>query len=357
MPSFARLLPGDPAPWFDRRPASASQAVFDAGAGRYSVLCFFGTSADVAGRSAIDAVLRNRGLFDDVKVSFFGVSLNRADEKAARVSDCPVGLRFLWDFDGTVSKLCGALQRDAGPGRGKLLMRRLWVVLGPMQRVLKVTPFSNDDSAAQEILAYVRNLPPPCVLAGFEVQAPILVLPQVFEPEFCRRLIDLYEVHGGEESGMMQDVNGKTVLVHDHGHKQRKDWRIEDAELQAQTRSLISRRVNPEILKVHQFKVTLMERYIVACYSQQDGGHFAAHRDNTTRGTAHRRFAVSINLNTDFKGGEISFPEYGPRSFKAPPGAAVVFSCSLLHAVSQVTAGRRYAFLPFLYDDAARRDS
>jgi hypothetical protein len=33
----------------------------------------------------------------------------------------------------------------------------------------------------------------------------------------------------------------------------------------------------------------------------------------------------------------------------------VVFSCSLLHAVSRVTRGRRYAFLPFLYDDAAAR--
>jgi predicted 2-oxoglutarate/Fe(II)-dependent dioxygenase YbiX len=115
------------------------------------------------------------------------------------------------------------------------------------------------------------------------------------------------------------------------------------------------RRVVPEILKVHQFQVTRMERYIVSCYAAEDGGHFRAHRDNTTKGTAHRRFAVSINLNGDFDGGEVSFPEYGPRSFKAPPGGAVVFSCSLLHAVSQVTRGRRYAFLPFLYDDAAAR--
>src|SRR5262245_22736140 len=98
-----------------------------------------------------------------------------------------------------------------------------------------------------------------------------------------------------------------------------------------------------------------MERYIVGCYSAEDRGHFRAHRDNTTKGTAHRRFAVSINLNAEFEGGEINFPEYGPRSFKPPPGGAVVFSCSLLHAVSRVTSGRRYAFLPFLYDDAAAR--
>jgi predicted 2-oxoglutarate/Fe(II)-dependent dioxygenase YbiX len=98
-----------------------------------------------------------------------------------------------------------------------------------------------------------------------------------------------------------------------------------------------------------------MERYIVACYAAEHGGHFRAHRDNTTKGTAHRRFAASINLNDDFDGGEISFPEYGPRSFKPPVGGAVVFSCSLLHTVSRMTRGRRYAFLPFLYDEDAAK--
>jgi predicted 2-oxoglutarate/Fe(II)-dependent dioxygenase YbiX len=95
------------------------------------------------------------------------------------------------------------------------------------------------------------------------------------------------------------------------------------------------RRVVPQIQKAHQFKVTRMERYIVSCYAAEDEAHFRAHRDNTTKGTAHRRFAVSVNLNDDFDGGEVSFPEYGKRSFKAPPGGAVVFSCSLLHAVSK----------------------
>lgn len=85
------------------------------------------------------------------------------------------------------------------------------------------------------------------------------------------------------------------------------------------------------------------------------GGHFRPHRDNTTRGAAHRRFAVSINLNDDFEGGELYFPEYGPRTYKAPAGCAVVFSTPLLHGVRQVTGGRRYAFLPFLYDESAAK--
>jgi predicted 2-oxoglutarate/Fe(II)-dependent dioxygenase YbiX len=153
----------------------------------------------------------------------------------------------------------------------------------------------------------------------------------------------------------MRDVGGKTVLMHDHGHKRRKDYNVTDQELIKTIQSRIMRRINPELLKIYAFRATRMERYIVSCYSADDGGHFRAHRDNTTKGTAHRRFAVSINLNAEFEGGEVSFPEYGKRSYKAPAGGAVVFPCAILHQVSRVTEGMRYAFLPFLYDDAAAK--
>jgi predicted 2-oxoglutarate/Fe(II)-dependent dioxygenase YbiX len=69
--------------------------------------------------------------------------------------------------------------------------------------------------------------------------------------------------------------------------------------------------------------------------------------------TAHRRFAVSINLNDDFDGGGVSFPEYSPRPFKPPAGGALVFSCAMMHAVSPMVRGRRLACLPFVYDEAA----
>jgi predicted 2-oxoglutarate/Fe(II)-dependent dioxygenase YbiX len=62
---------------------------------------------------------------------------------------------------------------------------------------------------------------------------------------------------------------------------------------------------------------------------------------------------VSLNLNDDYDGGTLAFPEFGPRRFRPPAGGAVVFSCSLLHQADLVTRGRRYVFLPFLYDEAA----
>jgi peroxiredoxin/predicted 2-oxoglutarate/Fe(II)-dependent dioxygenase YbiX len=352
--SFTTLLPGDPAPWFHQRSGSNPRYVFSTAAGRYVVLGFYGSAGDSRGRNAIKEVFARRSFFDDERACFFGVSVDPQDEAENRVADSMPGLRFLWDFDGTVSRLYGAIPSDAEPSKaGK--QRRFWIVLDPMLRVLKVFPFADNGRDVADLFAYLDTLAPPDRFAGFEIPAPILILPNVFEPDFCRHLIGLYEQHGGQESGFVREVEGKTVLVTDAKHKRRKDYDIRDPELIKAIQARIQRRVAPEIQKVHHFKVTRMERYIVSCYAVEDGGHFAPHRDNTTKGTAHRRFAISINLNADFEGGEISFPEYGPRSYKAPPGCAIVFSAPLLHAVSRVTKGRRYAFLPFVYDEAAAK--
>lgn len=151
----------------------------------------------------------------------------------------------------------------------------------------------------------------------------------------------------------MVERDGRTVGILDHGTKRRRDCLVEDPQLQAALRQRITRRIAPEMRKAFQFDPSRIERYIVACYDGGEGGHFRAHRDNTTPGTAHRRFAVTINLNDGFEGGELWFPEFGPRRYRPPVGGAVVFSCSLLHEATPVTAGRRYATLPFLYDDAA----
>jgi predicted 2-oxoglutarate/Fe(II)-dependent dioxygenase YbiX len=184
----------------------------------------------------------------------------------------------------------------------------------------------------------------------------VLVIPRIFEPDLCKTLIDYYEKHGGQESGFMREVNGRTVGVHDPSFKVRRDHLITDERIQAAIRARISRRLVPEIAKAFQFAVTRIERYLVACYRAEDGGHFAAHRDNTTKGTAHRRFAVTINLNAEeFEGGDLTFPEFGLTPYRAPTGGAVVFSCSLLHQAQPVTKGERFACLPFLYDDAAAK--
>jgi predicted 2-oxoglutarate/Fe(II)-dependent dioxygenase YbiX/peroxiredoxin len=353
--AYADLSPGDPAPWFHQRTSRNPRYAFDMVAGRYVVLCFHATAGDATGRATIDGVLANRHLFDDDRACFFGVSLDPADEAEARVGDSLPGIRFFWDFDGSVSRLYGAIPRDCAGDPVAAPTRRLWVVLDPTLRVLHVALFSADGGDAASVLAFLERLPPPERFAGIELQAPILLLPNVLEPALCAALIDLHRRHGGEDSGFMREVDGRTVRLLDHGHKRRRDHAIEDPDIVRVLDQRLARRVFPEILKIHSFRVTQIERHIVGCYAAEDGGHFRAHRDNSTKATAHRRFAVSINLNAEFDGGDVSFPEYGPRRFSPPVGGALVFSCNLLHTVSPVTRGRRYAFLPFLYDDEAIR--
>lgn len=355
MATYNNLRPGDPAPDFHQRSVSNPKYAFNSAAGRYLVMCFFGTSSHAHTNAAWQAVTSRPDIFNDDFAAFFGVTIDPADDDKERVAERYPGYRFFLDFDLTVSRKYGSVDRDATSLPEFSDVRRVWFVLDPTLRIKKVIEFKSDQSDIAELIDYLGTLPHPSKFAGFELQAPIIVLPNVFEKELCDHLIGLYESHGGIESGFMQEVNGKTVAAMNHRHKSRKDYQIEDDDLVGTLQNRFSRRVIPEIKKVHQYAVTRMERYIVACYAAEDKGHFNAHRDNTTKGTAHRRFAVSVNLNDDFDGGEVGFPEYGPRRFKAPAGGAVVFSCSLLHSVSQVTRGRRYAFLPFLYDDEAAR--
>lgn len=345
---------GDPAPGFVQRTHANPRFSFDSAAGRYLVLGFAGSGGDPAVQRAMRAIMARRDLFDDEHASFFAVTQDPQDEAQGRLADRLPGCRIFWDFDHRIARRYRLIDRHV-QGADPRALPRFWLVIDPTMRVIENIPFAPDGSDVIRLLDLVAGLPPPGGFAGVPLQAPILFLPRVFEPELCRHLIALYYRHGGEESGFMRQEGARTVAASDARFKRRKDYVIRDTELIAQIQARFVRRVIPEIAKAHHFAATRMERYIVSCYDARDGGHFAAHRDNTTTGTAHRRFAVSINLNDDFQGGEVGFPEYGPRSFKAPAGGAVVFSCSLLHRVGQVTAGRRFAFLPFLYDEAAAK--
>jgi predicted 2-oxoglutarate/Fe(II)-dependent dioxygenase YbiX/peroxiredoxin len=345
------LLPGDPAPAVTVRCTSNERYHLDLAAGRYLVLAFIGTTADPRCRALTEIASRYRRLFDEDKVALFFVSIDPNDERNDRLRESIPGIRVFWDFDQTVCRDYGAAPVNGQPGKSAPFMVK-WVIIDPNMRVRSVIAgdsATDIDAIAREIAA----LPPVDLYCGFAVAAPILVIPRVFEPDLCADLIARYESMGNVDSGYMSERNGMTVSRMDYAHKRRRDHIIEDVELQTLLQAKIKRRIVPEIAKVHQFHVTRMERYIVACYDGEEGGHFRAHRDNTTKGTAHRRFAVSINLNADFDGGNISFPEYGSTQYRPPAGGAVVFSCSLLHAVSRVTRGKRFAFLPFLYDDAA----
>jgi predicted 2-oxoglutarate/Fe(II)-dependent dioxygenase YbiX/peroxiredoxin len=347
QPPGAAPVRGQFAPYFKARASNNPSFYFDTTGGRFIVLAFIGSAHDPAGRQHLDQLLALERFFDDANVCFFGVTCDPEDEKVL-VQRVP-GIRYFWDTNRNVSTLYGA-QTDTG-------YRRQTVVVDPAMRVLAVVPFDQDRQAHGEaVKTLIERLPRPDAHAGVAMHAPVLIAPRIFESRLCKELTDLYDRHGGQESGFMREVEGRTVAINDYRHKRRTDHVIEDAAIRAECEQMMRSRLFPQIEKAFMFRPTRIERYIVARYAADPGGHFRPHRDNRTKGTAHRKFAVSINLNAeDYEGGDLRFPEYGSRVYRAPTGGAVVFSCSLLHECTSMVKGARYCFLPFLYDEESAR--
>lgn len=339
------LLPGEAAPWF-RSPTLGGRDdfSFDTVAGRHVVMLFAETAGSDQGQAALHKLAASRALFDDQRACFFGVTCDPADAGTGRIARMMPGIRWFLDYDRTLSQSFGAVGGD-----GK--HRPHWLLLDPALRVIARTDLSGGD----RLLAHLAGLLAPPREEGI---APVLVVPQIFDDALCRRLIDLYDLHGGKPSGYMSEKDGKTVGVLNAAFKRRQDLYLDDEpDLREIIRQRLSRLLVPLIERAFQFRATRIERYLVACYDGDgEGGYFKPHRDNSTTGTAHRRFACTINLNAgEYEGGDLRFPEFGERLYRAPTGGAVVFSCSLMHEATPVTRGRRYACLPFLYDEAAAR--
>ena len=340
-----RLTIGDAAPWFTAPMlGQATDADFDKAAGRHVLLLFFGSAANPACEAALRLATANAALLNDGRAAFLGVTIDPRDVADGRLAALQhPGMHVIVDAERRVSALYGALHADA---QG-VTYNPYWLLLDPLLRVAGMFPLQLGSEA---FAALRRQLDSQAV----DGTAPALVLPNVLDPDFTAQLIDLHQRHGGQPSGVMRRIGDKTVEVRHDKVKRRRDHFIQDAAVQARLRDDIMLRLVPMIERCFQSRPTEIERYIVSCYDSDEGAHFAPHRDNTTPDTAHRRFAVTINLNDDYDGGDLRFPEFGARRYRAPRGGAIVFSCSLLHEVTRMTAGRRYATLPFLHGGAPR---
>ena len=212
-------------------------------AGRYLLFCLLGSADDQQGRAARDAVLHRRDRFDDQRFSVFFVSTDPEDQARARLNDMMPGIRAMWDFDRSVSRLLGAV--PVGPAEDESARHPVWILVDPSLHVLAVFPF-NQGREVEALFDRIDALPHPSRFAGFEVPAPVLVLPNVLDQALCRHLIGLYDQHGGGESGVMRAGGG----VFDRSFKSRKDFMIEDDRMIRHLQGLIARRVLPEIEKL-----------------------------------------------------------------------------------------------------------
>ena len=335
---------GDPAPLFVARTDEVAAYNIGVVAGRFVLLMVFGSLEVAACAQAHAQVLARRALFDDREALFFGVSVDRADAAVRGVRNQPPGLRYFQDYDLAVSRLYGLVQDGA--------LRPAVFLLDPMLRVMAAEPIEATAVVLDQLEAALASRATDDA-DGF---APVLSVPRVFEPELCDRLIAHYQAVGGEPSGFAVEVGGRTVQRVHPGLKRRRDVWIADEALRREVRLKLEQRLFPMIARAWGWRATEIERDLVACYDSADQGFFSAHRDDATAGTAHRRFAVTVNLNAEaYEGGALRFPEFGRRLYKPPTGGAVVFGCGLLHEATPVTAGVRYALTPFLYDEAGAR--
>jgi len=335
-----KIVLGDLVPWFSGTSVSGAPFDLHVDAGCWTVLAFLGELAGERAQLEVSALLSLAPLRNDDRLVIRAVFTGPVEMAGQLAAVRHPAVSFIYDRGAQLSAAYGAAA-----------MPRT-IVLDPMLRAIANISWDHPSGHANAVSELVRGLPTVDESAGVPLYAPVLVVPRVLDYALCDLLVGLYDKLGGEDSGFMQDIDGKSQTVIDHRLKRRQDLLIVAPELREAIRLQLVRRLVPAIERFFQFSPTRVDRFLVSCYDSAVGGHFFRHRDNVNAGAQHRRFAVSINLNHDYDGCDLVLPEFGRRAYRAPDGGALVFSCGALHEVTPITRGRRYAFLPFLYNEA-----
>lgn len=332
MTAAAGLTRGDRAPDMVLPSADGTATRFYAHAGGRPALLIFATEATASGLQSLAEALSGVGN-DELTVHVVGPA-------SLAQLDLPFG--FFEDADGKAA----SAYRTAGSPCAFLLDRSL--------RVRTSLPFVDGDAVAQAALELRRDLAwDPGSAREIATQAPVLVVPDVLSGEQCAALVKVWHNEGHEQTGVETSAGGQRAEQVTHTLKRRTDHIVTDAQRSREIATMVGRRVMPEIARAFSYRASRFEGFKIVCYEAVDRGFFSPHRDNLSPSTAHRRFALTLNLSDDYEGGQLRFPEYGPDLYRPPQGAALLFSCSLLHEVLDVTAGRRFVLLSFLFGDEA----
>jgi predicted 2-oxoglutarate/Fe(II)-dependent dioxygenase YbiX/peroxiredoxin len=342
-----RVVLGDPVAWFSAPLVTGGSFDLHVSAGRWVVLSFLGSPANPRAMAELAELASASASLSEDHAIIGCVFTAQPDDIASLAAISNSKLFCLADYDGAITRAFGAQE-----------MPRT-VVLDPMLRAVADIAWDIPQGHAQTVRNVLGGLPAVDDSAGVPMFAPALMVPRVFSFEICDFLVQFYDQQGGVDSGFQFDVAGKTTTLSNWKLKRRSDVAVAAPEVRELVRGQIVRRLVPAIEQFFQFRATRMDRCIIACYDSEVGGHFHRHRDNVNVGAQHRRFAVSINLNNNFEGCDLMFPEFGRKAYRPSEGGALVFSCGALHQVTPVTKGRRYAFLAFLYgeEDVKKREA
>lgn len=212
----------------------------------------------------------------------------------------------------------------------------------------------NINSALRDIMAQLTTPHLPGNEQWYPMHAPVLLVPNVFTREECKRIVESYE--GSENFRIARERAPHTdedfkLPVYEHNRQDRIDHVIHNKPMTQFLDQRVGERVNPMIKKAFAFEVTRREDFHIARYVGKREGIHMGHRDNTSSATAYRRFAFSMNLNEGYDGGGIVFREFNDHPYRPEPGTVLIFSSSLLHEVEETTRGVRYSLITHLFND------
>ncbi len=324
-------------------------------AGGYLVLVFV---ADLAAPSAI-AELRGyvarASAFDRLSAKIVVVTAS-TDAGTVRAEKARLGLPFpfLCDAGGTAFAGYGLKKRP--DSRSPVAVRS--VILTPYRQVRAVWDDGTMSDHAERAEALIAKSALADELSWRPPHAPVLVIPQVFSLDECKELIARFETVG-ELILDKEPLRGATedfkTPVYEYGRQDRVDHYVRNPDAIGRIDGRLVERVFPMIRQAFAYEVTRREDLTIARYVGKRSGVAIGHRDNRSETTRHRRFALSLNLNDDYEGGEMVFREYSNRGYRNPPGAALVFSSSLLHEVQEIASGVRYALISHFFSDRETR--
>jgi peroxiredoxin/predicted 2-oxoglutarate/Fe(II)-dependent dioxygenase YbiX len=339
------LAVGDPAPRvvaLDQEGAPAYSHA-DLVAGKPVVLLFCQGARDLP--SGLLAAFRDAyQAFQALEASIF--ALSRLPVEANREAHAALRLPFklLADATGDVFRTYGA---DDG---------RMVVILDGNHRIARLLRDGAPEPPVEAALSYLREHLAPC-RERMTSHAPILLLPRVLDDGDCARLIEQWHrpvnvwpsSDGFRSEGHLRE-QGDFKVGHSGVYGQMMEYVVRDAAVQRFLDQCFNRRVAGEMRKAFQTGVSQRENYRIVRYDSQSGGVLHAHRDNSTKEIAHRRFTMTINLNAgDYEGGALRFREYGDHLYEVERGTAVIWSASLLHEVMPVTKGARFVLGVHMY--------
>jgi hypothetical protein len=259
-------------------------------------------------------------------------------------------LRLPFDvlLDGSAELLNLFTEPANGPDDGVI------VLIDQNRRIVSV---HRDVGAVPTVLTEIAALTAAPRVLTLDSHPPVLVLPRVFDAADCERLIDLWHrpvrlwrSDGLTNSGYANETGDFKVRIESYGRTDQ--YVVRDTAMQSYIDRRVIRRVLPEIAKSFAVSPSYREDYRIACYDSAERGGLKGHRDNPTQERRHRQFTISVNLNAgEYDGGALRFREYGDQLYEVERGSAVVWSCSLLHEVTDVTRGRRFMLGTHIFSD------